>query len=162
MNHRRAFLTAGGALAALSAMPQEAEADSDSRGYSIYVTGMVWNRQLAAPMNDWLIRVYAKADVLNNGSTSTPLGFATIGDDFHDPVGSHIELHSAVIQGDQVSITGAVTESKTASLVGQPVHITGKLKDTSVEGLTVSIGSATFSGAGLLVRIAIIAILIAL
>ena len=161
MNNRRKFLTAGGAVAALSALPQKAEADP--RGHSVYVTGMVWNRQLPAPMNDWLIRVYVKADLpTGSGTPSSPIGFATFGDDLHDPVGSHVELHSAILQGDQVAITGTVTESKTPSLVGQPVRITGRVQDTAVEGLTVTIGGSAFSGAGLLVKIAIIAILISL
>ena len=54
MNTRRKLLTAG-AAAAFSALPLEAQ--SDARGTAIYVTGLVWNRALAAPMNDWLIRV---------------------------------------------------------------------------------------------------------
>ena len=157
MNTRRKFLTAGGAVAALSAFPQGAVADP--RGYSVYVTGMVWNRQLAAPMNDWLIHVYANADLpAGGGGGSSPVGFATIGDDFHDPVGSHVEFQSAILQNGQLTITGAVTESKTASLVGQPVAITGKLKDTAVQGLTVTIGADAFSGAGAY----IIAVLISL
>jgi hypothetical protein len=118
---------------------------------------MVWNRQLAAPMNDWLIRVYAAANLPTRGGTgSSPIGFATIGDDLHAPVSSHIELQSAILQGDQLAITGAVTESNTPSLVGQPVLITGKVQGTAVQGLTVTIGGAAFSGAG------IIAILIGL
>jgi len=39
-------------MATLSALPLEGE--TDPRGTS------VWNRQLAAPMNDWLVRVYAE------------------------------------------------------------------------------------------------------
>ena len=61
MNNRRNFLAAGGALAAISALPK-AKAD-EQRAYSIYLHGMVWNRQLLAPMNDWLVRLDAKADV---------------------------------------------------------------------------------------------------
>ena len=155
MNTRRKFLTAGGAVATLSALPSEAEADP--QGSSVYVTGMVWNQQLPTPMNDWLIRVYAAADLQTKGGTgSSPIGLATIGDDLHAPVASHVELQSAILQGDQLAITGAVTESNTPSLVGQPVLITGKVQGTSVQGLTVTIGGAAFGGAG------IIAILIGL
>ena len=136
-------------MATLSALPSEAEADP--QGSSVYVTGMVWNRQLAAPMNDWLVRVYAAADLPAKGGTgSSPIGFATIGDDLHAPVSSHIELQSAILQGDQLAITGAVTESNTPSLVGQPVLITGKVQGTSVQGLTVTIGGAAFSGVGII------------
>jgi hypothetical protein len=149
MNTRRKFLTTGGALATLSALPLEGE--TDPQGTSVYVTGMVWNRQLAAPMNDWLVRVYAAADLPAKGGTgSSPIGFATIGDDLHAPVGSHIELNTAIFQGDQLAITGAVTESNTPSLVGQPVLITGRVLGTAVEGLTVTIGGAAFSGAGII------------
>jgi hypothetical protein len=160
MNNRRKFLTAGGALAAMSALPA-AQADPP-RGFSIYLHGMVWNRQLAAPESDWLIRLDAKADIPigHNDAPAVP-GFATLGDDFHDNVGSHVEIRTATLQGDRLTLTGAITESKNPVLIGQSVHIEGKVIGTSVQGLTVTIGGSVFSGAGLLVVIAIIAILIA-
>lgn len=160
MNNRRKFLAAGGALAALTALPK-AKADAP-KAYSIYLHGMVWNRQLAAPMNDWLIRLDAKADIpIGNAPPPAVPGFVTLGDDFHDPVGSHAEIQTATLHGDQLTLTGAITESKNAALVGQSVRIQGKVAGTSVQGLTVAIGDSVFSGAGLLVVIAIIAILIA-
>jgi hypothetical protein len=60
-----------------------------------------------------------------------------------------------------LTLTGAITESKNPVLIGQSVRIEGKVIGASVEGLTVTIGGSVFSGAGLLVVIAIIAILIA-
>src|SRR5438477_8365813 len=118
MNNRRKFLAAGGALAALSAVPV-AKADPP-RMNGLYIHGMVWNRQLPAPMNDWLIRLDAKVDAaLGNEPLPLNPGFATLGDDFHDPVGSHATLDSAVLKGDQLVILGRITESKAASLVGQ-------------------------------------------
>ena len=160
MNNRRKFLTAGGALAAMSALPT-AKADPP-RAYSIYLHGMVWNRQLAAPENDWLIRLDAKADIpIGNAPPPAVPGFATLGDDFHDGVGSHVEIQTATLQADRLTITGAITESKNPILIGQAVRIEGKVVGTSVQGLTVTIGGSVFSGAGLLVVIAIIAILIA-
>jgi hypothetical protein len=160
MNNRRKFLAAGGVLAAISALPK-ANADQP-KAFSIYLHGMVWNRQLEAPRNDWLIRLDAKADIpIGNAAPPAVPGFATLGDDFHDGVGSHVGIQTATVHGDQLTITGAITESKTAALVGQPVRIQGKVVGTSVEGLTVTIGDSVFSGAGLLVVIAIIAILIA-
>jgi hypothetical protein len=159
MNNRRNFLTAGGALAAMSVLP---EAKADSHGNSLYIHGMVWNRQLASPMNDWLIRLDAKVDIPNGNQTSPPVsGFATLGDDFHDAVGSHVEIRTATLSGDHLTITGVVTESKSPTLLGQDVRIEGKVQGTSVAGLTVTIGGSVFQGAGLLVVIAIIAILIA-
>lgn len=157
--NRRKFLAAGGALAAISGL-STAKADAP-RAYSIYLHGMVWNRQLPSPMGDWLVRLDAKADIpIGNAPAPAAPGFATLGDDFHDPVGSHVAFQTATLQGNQLTLVGTVTESKTASLVGQTVRIQGKVVGTSVEGLTVSIGDSVFSGAGLLVVIAIIAILI--
>ncbi len=159
MNSRRKFLAAGSTLAALSAVPK-ANADPP-RMNGLYIHGMVWNRQLPAPMNDWLIRLDAKVQVpLVNEDPPAATGFATLGDDFHDPVGSHVEIHEATLKGDQLTINGVITESKTPGLVGQSVRIDGKVLGTSVQGLTVTIGTSVFTGAGLLVVIAIIAILI--
>ena len=160
MNSRRKFLAAGSALAALSAAP-EAEAETP-RMNGFYIHGMVWNHSLAAPMNDWLIRLDAQVE-LPIGHDQPPAipGFATLGDDLHDPVGSHVEIHEATLNGNQLTISGTITESKTSGLVGQSVRIEGKVLGTSVQGLTVTIGASVFTGAGLLVVIAIIAILIA-
>jgi len=158
MKNRRTFLKAGTALAGISTLLQ---ADTDeNQGLSIYIRGMVWNRQLPAPMNDWLIRLDAKADI-PGGNTPPPVtpGVATMGDDFHDGVGLHVDIQTAALHGNQLTLTGVVTESKTASLTAQSVRIEGKLAGTSVQSLTVTIGSSTFNGAGLVV-IAIIAILI--
>lgn len=157
MNNRRKFLAAGGALAALSALPK---ARADSQGESLYIHGMVWNRQLPSPMNDWLIRLDVKVDIPNGNQMNPPVsGFATLGDDFHDGVGSHVQIYAATLDADHLTISGFVTESKTPALVGQAVRIEGKVQGTIVEGLTVSIGGSVFEGAGLVV-IAIIAILI--
>ena len=82
-----------------------------------------------------------------------------MGDDFHDGVGSHVEIQQAALKGVHLTITGTITESKTPALIGQSVRIEGQVMGTSVQGLTVTIGGAVFTGAGIL--IAIIAILIA-
>jgi hypothetical protein len=157
MNTRRTFIAGAGALAA---MATTANAE-DKHAASIYLHGMVWNQQLAAPQNDWLIRLDAKVDMpLGNGATPVT-GFATLGDDFHDTVGSHASFDNAMLQGNQLIISGRITESKNPALIGQNVRIEGKVAGTEVQNLTVTIGSSTFSGAGLLVVIAIIAILIA-
>jgi hypothetical protein len=157
MNNRRKFLAAGGALAALSALPK-AQADSPSEGKALYIHGMVWNLQLPSPMNDWLIRLDAKVNMPNGNQVNPPVsGFATLGDDFHDGVGSHVQIYAATLDADLLTVSGFITESKTPGLVGQPVRIEGKVQGTTVEGLTVSIGGSVFQGGGL---IAIIAILI--
>ncbi len=157
-NNRRKFLAAGGALAALSAAPK-AEADPP-RMNGLYIHGMVWNRQLDAPMNDWLIRLDAKVQVpIGNEPAPAAPGFATLGDDFHDAVGSHADLHDATLKGDHLIINGTITQSKSPALLGQAVRIEGKVMGTSVQGLTVTIGTSVFNGAGLII-IFIIAILI--
>jgi hypothetical protein len=129
----------------------------------LYIHGMVWNRQLAAPLNDWLIRLDATVQVpIGNEPAPAVPGFATLGDDFHSGAGSHVEIHEATLKGDQLAINGIITESITAGLVGQVFRMEGKVLGTSVQGLTVTIGTSVFTGAGLLVVIAIIAVLIAL
>ena len=162
MSTRREFLTAGGALASLSALSTPVAADQQQHVMSIYVHGMVWNRQAAAPMNAWLIRLDAKADIpLGNAAPAAVPGFATLGDDFHDGVGSHVDIHSATLHADHLTLAGIVSESKSGALTGQAIRIEGKVRGTAVDGLTVTVGDTTFTGAGLLVVIAIIAILIA-
>jgi hypothetical protein len=142
MNNRRKFLVTGGALAAAAILP-DAKADQPHDN-SIYIHGLVWNLQLPAPMNDWLIRLDAKTDIPIGSAT----GFATLSDDFHDNAGSHAVIRAAVLNGDHLVLTGSITESKTSSLVGQPIRIEGKLDGESVEGLTAIIGAFSFSGAG--------------
>src|SRR5262249_47780295 len=131
------------ALAAMSVVRQSRADQSDAN--SLYIHGLVWNRQLPAPMNDWLIRLDAKVDVPVSGAP----GFGIIADDFHDAVGSHTQLQAAIVNGNQMTLTGTITESKTASLVGQPVRVEGTLTgDGSVDRLTVTIGVSAFTGAG--------------
>lgn len=143
-------------LAALSAVPKW-QADPP-RMNGLYIHGMVWNRQLSAPMNDWLIRLDARVQVpIGNEPPPAAPGFTTLGNDFHDGVGSHVEIYEATLKGDELTISGTITESKTPGLVGQAVRIEGKVLGTSVQGLTVTIGTSMFTGAGLSVVIAIIA-----
>src|SRR5205085_2936132 len=97
MNNRRKFLAAGGALAAMSALPH-ANAD-EPRGLAVYLHGMVWNRQLLAPLNDWLIRLDAAANIpIGDGTPPAVAGFATLGDDFHDGVSSHVQFQKAILR----------------------------------------------------------------
>jgi hypothetical protein len=158
MNSRRNFLSAAG-LAALAAAPQ-AKAD-DQRATAIYLHGMVWNHQLAGPMNDWLVRLDAEVQLpVGNNPPPATAGFATFGDDIHDNINSHVTVQSATLKGDQLTVVGSINESKTGTMVGETVRIEGKLVGNAVQNLTVTIGNSTFNGAGLLVVIAIIAILI--
>jgi len=69
---------------------------------------MDWfDRQLGAPMNDWLIRLDAKTDI----PVGTAPGLATFGDDFHDGVGSHAEI-SRHPERRSIDLTGSITESR--------------------------------------------------
>ena len=158
MNTRRTFIAGASAFAALATTANAEE----QHAASIYLHGLVWNQQLAAPQNDWLVRLDAKVDVPLGNRMIPTTGFATLGDDFHDTVGSHVSFDHAMLQGNQLVISGTITESKNPALIGQTVRIEGKAVGTAVQNLTVTIGSSTFSGAGLLVVIAIIAILISL
>jgi len=161
MNSRREFLAAGAGLAAFAASQQTASAESPN-AYAIYLHGMVWNQKLPAPQSDWLLRFDARAEIpIRRGAVPEVPGFATLGDDVHD-VGSHVAFRRAALHGDQLSIDGTITESKNPVLVGLAVKIRGELVGTAVQGLTVTIGEDVFTGSGLLVVIAIIAILIAL
>ena len=154
----RSLIAGAAALVSLATAAGAAE----QRAATIYLHGMVWNQQLAAPQNDWLVRLDAKADVPLAARLTPTTGFATLGDDFHDPVSSHASIDAGMLQGNHLVVTGKITESKNAALVGQPVHIEGKMVGAAVQDLTVTIGPSTFTGDGLLVVIAIIAILIAL
>jgi hypothetical protein len=137
---------------------------SEHKALEIYLHGMVWNQQLPAPMNDWLLQFDAKVQIpvgMTPATTVSP-GFATFGDTIHTGAGAHVLLQSAILNGDQLIVTGAVNEANNTSLVGQPVRIEGKIEGTAVENLTITVGASQFTGAGLLVKIAIIAILIGL
>ncbi|MBZ5677671.1 MAG: hypothetical protein LAP61_25790 [Acidobacteriia bacterium] len=161
MNNRREFLAAGAGLAALSAVP-EATA-SEQKAEVIYLHGMVWSQQLPAPMNDWLLQFDAKVQIplgMTPATTASP-GFATFGDTIHTGAGAHVQLQSAILNGDHLIVTGAINEANNASLVGQLVRIEGKIEGTAVENLTITVGASQFAGSGLL-HIAIIAILIGL
>ena len=108
-------------------------------------------------MSDWLIRLDARIDMPNGNQTNPPVsGFATLGDDFHDGVGSHVQIFAATFDADHLTISGLAAESKTPALVGQAVRIEGTVQGTTVEGLTVSIGGSVFQGAGIIVIIAIL------
>ena len=158
MNNRRTFLKTGAVLAGASTLLQANQ--DQNKAMSVYLHGMVWNRQLPAPMNDWLVRLDAKADIPVGNTPPIPTpGFATLGDDFHDPVGSHAEIRTATLQGAQLTLTGVITESKTAGMVSQTFRVEGKVQGTAVEDLTVTIGDSTFTGAGLIL-IYVIVILI--
>ena len=162
MNNRREFIAAGAGLAALSAVAEATP--SEHKVQEIYLHGMVWNQQLPAPMNDWLLQFDAKVQIPMGMTPATAVspGFATFGDTIHTGAGAHVQLQSAILNGDQLVVTGAINEANNPSLVGQTVRIEGKIEGTAVENLTITVGTSVFSGAGLLVKIAIIAILIGL
>jgi len=143
MSNRRNILAAAGAMAML---PQS-RADQEER-FSLFLHGMVWNRQLPNPLNDWLIRL----DVLVSIPIIDSPGWATLGDDFHAPTASQVRIQSAVLRGSQLTLTGSAAESMNPALSAQPVRIEGTLDGTSVHTLTLFIGPALFSGMGLVAK----------
>jgi hypothetical protein len=147
MNNRRELLTVGTGLAALFGIPDAVAADN--KALAIYLHGMVWNQQLPAPMSDWLLQLDAKVQIpLGASPASAPPEFATFGDTVHTGAGAHVALKAAVLSGDQLTITGSISEAATASLIGQPVQIEGKIEGTAVEGLTVTVGGSKLRGRG--------------
>jgi len=124
MQNKQNLLKAGIALAAIAAftapsLPAEQDQQPSTESY---IHGLVWNTKAAAPMNDWLLRLDVRAALPNGNQLSVPNpGFATLSDDFHDSLGSHITLRSATLNGVQLTIDGSITESKTPSLIGLPV-----------------------------------------
>ncbi len=143
MNSRRTVL----GLAAISALAAPHPVQGEQAAAEIYLHGLVWNRQLPAPMNEWLIRFDARTSIPIGAAT----GFATLGDDFQDGVDSHAVIQAAVFNAGRLTLTASISESKSAALIGQTVRIEGKLLGTAIEALTVTIGAAGFGGAGFFV-----------
>jgi len=152
MRNKPRLLRAGIAFAAISTFTAlSMRADQDPQPVTeIYIHGMVWNTQAPVPANDWLVRLDLRAVLPNGNQPSLPNpGFATLGDDLHDLLGSDVTLSSAALQGTQLTITGTITESKTPALIGLPVRIEGFAAGTAVRGLTVTTGNNAFTGAGM-------------
>lgn len=151
-NHRRDFLKAGGAaLVGASAASAALGAPDDSQK-AIYLHGMAWNRDLPGLFGELLLTFDIK---VQPGRT----GFGTFSDDVNPEFNSHFSIDSVKRHGDVYTMTGEVIASRDPASVGTPVTIVAEVEGEKT-ALQITLGSQTFRGAGLLVVIAIIAILI--
>ena len=87
-------------------------------------------------------------------------GFGTFSDAVHPEVNSHFSINSITKHGDLYTFTGEIIASRDPGSVGVPVTILAQTNGEKTTA-TITMGNYTFKGAGLLVVIAIIAILIA-
>jgi len=151
VNDRRTFLQAGGA-ALVAASASSVLGFPDEGQKAIYLHGMAWNRELTGLFGELLLTFDIKVQL---GKT----GFGTFSDDVHPEFNSHFSINSARRQGDVYTLKGEIIASRDPGSVGTPVTIVAEA-DGEKTVLAVTLGTQTFRGAGLLVVIAIIAILI--
>ena len=113
---------------------------------------MAWNRDLPGLLGELLLTFDIKVHL---GKT----GFGTFADDVHPEFNSHFSIDSVTRHGDVYKMTGAIIASRDPSSIGTPLTIIAEA-DGEKTTATITLGNNTFRGAGLLVVIAIIAILI--
>jgi hypothetical protein len=153
VNDRRNFLKAGGAALVGASASSVALGAPDEAQKAIYLHGMAWNRDLPGLFGELLLTFDIK---VQPGKT----GFGTFSDDVHPEFNSHFSVDSVKRQGDVYTLTGEIIASRDPASVGTPVTIVAQV-DGEKTALAITLGTQTFKGAGLLVVIAIIAILIA-
>ena len=151
---RRNFLKAGGAALVAASASSVALGERDDSQKAIYLHGMAWNRDLPGLFGELLLTFDIK---VQPGKT----GFGTLSDDVHPEVNSHFSINSVKRQGDVYTLTGEIIAARDPASVGTPITIVAEV-DGEKTALAITLGTQTFRGAGLLVVIAIIAILIAL
>ena len=149
---RRNFLKAGGAALVAASASTVAIAEHDETGKAIYLHGMAWNRELPGLFGELLLTFDLKAPF---GKT----GFGTFSDAVHPEVNSHFSINSIFKRGDVYTMTGEIIASQNPGNIGLPVNIVA-VTDGEKTTATITMGQSIFNGAGLLVVIAIIAILI--
>ena len=154
VNDRRNFLKAGGAALVAASASSVAFADHDDTPKAIYLHGMAWNRDLPGLFGELLLTFDLKVQL---GKT----GFGTFSDAVHPEVNSHFSINSITKHGDVYTLGGEIIASRDPGSVGVPITIVAQT-DGEKTTATITMGSYTFKGAGLLVVIAIIAVLIAL
>jgi len=153
MNDRRNFLKVGGAAIVAASASSVVMADHDDTPRAVYLHGMAWNRNLPGLLGELLLTFDLKVQL---GGT----GFGTFADDVHPEVNSHFSIDNISRHGNVYTMTGAIIASRDAASMGTPIRIVAET-DGEKTAATITMGSHTFTGAGLLVVIAIIAILIA-
>ena len=114
---------------------------------------MAWNPELPGLFGQ--LRLTFDIAVRPGGS-----GLGTFADDVHPELNSHFKLTSTAKDGNVYTFGGEIVEARDPDLVGAPVTIVAEVEG-SATGVTITLGTHTFKGAGLVV-IAIIAVLIGL
>ena len=153
LNNRRDFLKVGGAALVAASVPSVAAGAPDDTQKVFYAHGMVWNPELPGILGG--LRLTFDIAVRLGGT-----GLGTFADDVHPEFNSHFKITSTAKHGNVYTLEGEITEARDPAMVGMPVTIVAEVEG-SATGVTITLGTNTFKGAGLVV-IAIIAILIGL
>jgi hypothetical protein len=153
VNNRRTFLKTGGAALVAASASSLAMAAHDDADKAIYLHGMAWNRDLPGLFGEVLLTFDLKVQL---GKT----GFGTFSDAVHPEINSHFSINSITKHEDVYKLSGEIIASRDPASIGVPLTIVAQT-DGEKTTATITMGSYTFRGAGLLVVIAIIAILIA-
>jgi hypothetical protein len=152
-NDRRNFLKTTGAALVAASIPSAAAGTPENTQQVFYAHGMVWNPEL--PGIFAALRLTFDIAVRPGGT-----GLGTFGDDVHPEFNSHFKITSTAKQGNVHTFEGEITSARDPAIIGTPLSIVAEVEGTST-GVTITLGTHTFKGAGLVV-IAIIAVLIAL
>jgi hypothetical protein len=152
-NDRRNFLKTTSAALVAASIPSVAAATQENTQQVFYAHGMAWNPELPGLFGQ--LRLTFDIAVRPGGT-----GLGTFGDDVHPEYNSHFKINATAKQGNVYTFEGEVTAARDAAMVGMPVRIVAEVEG-STTGVTITLGTHTFKGAGLVV-IAIIAILIGL
>jgi hypothetical protein len=150
---RRNFLRVAGAGLVAASVPSVAQATPENTQQVFYAHGMVWNPELTGLLAQ--LRLTFDIAVRPGGT-----GLGTFGDDVHPEFNSHFKINSTAKQGNVHTFEGEITAARDPAMVGTPVTIVAEVEG-SATGVTITVGTNTFKGAGLVV-IAIIGVLIAL
>jgi hypothetical protein len=154
ITERRNFLkTTSAALVAAASVPSVAAATPNDTQKVFYAHGMAWNPELPGIFAQ--LRLSFDLAVRLGGT-----GLGTFGDDVHPEFNSHFKINSTTKHGNVHTFEGEITAARDPAMVGMPVTIVAEVEG-STTGVTITLGTHTFKGAGLVV-IAIIAILIGL
>jgi len=145
MNDRRGFLVgAGASILVASALTARAQAriQTGNLPSSIYIGGLVSNRDLAGLSGQLLLNVYLAVE---NGT-----GFGTLSDPVHPQVNSHVEIGDTRRHGQAFEFDGEVSLSNDPARVGQPVQVAATLHGDFTQ-LVLALDADTFSGLGFLI-----------
>ena len=145
INDRRSFLKTTSAALVAASIPSVAAATPNDTQQVFYAHGMAWNPELPG--------IFAQVRL---GGT----GLGTFGDDVNPEFNSHFKINSTEKHGNVHTFEGEITAARDPAMVGMPVTIVAEVEGTTT-GVTITLGTHTFKGAGLVV-IAIIAVLIGL